>query len=192
MAEQATDPNNPVQKAELDDLRDKFQALESRALALEGTLSRLPADQLWRSGNFKMPASPLFRKLRQRPPVVLPASRRRFLLSMGRWLPRVSSNSRIKVQRLMQISQLYVVRSCATSSPGQSMLPVITVSHRLNSSVESSLKPRRSLASSSKPVWEMLRSSGKPGRCLHKPGKRCSPSGSKSVRTVNSTTRSPT
>lgn len=46
MAEQATDPNNPVQKAELDDLRDKFQALESRALALEGTLSRLPADQL--------------------------------------------------------------------------------------------------------------------------------------------------
>ena len=46
MAEQVTDPNNPVQKAELDDLRDKFQALESRALALEGTLSRLPADQL--------------------------------------------------------------------------------------------------------------------------------------------------
>ena len=46
MAEQATDPNNPVQKAELDDLYDKFQALESRALALEGTLSRLPADQL--------------------------------------------------------------------------------------------------------------------------------------------------
>lgn len=45
-AEQATDPNNPVQKVELDDLRDKFQALESRALALEGTLSRLPADQL--------------------------------------------------------------------------------------------------------------------------------------------------
>lgn len=44
--EQSMDQNNPVQKVEYDELRDKLQALESRALALEGTLSRIPADQL--------------------------------------------------------------------------------------------------------------------------------------------------
>jgi hypothetical protein len=43
---QNADPNNPTQKMEIDELQDKLQALESRALALEGTLSRLPADQL--------------------------------------------------------------------------------------------------------------------------------------------------
>lgn len=44
--EQALDPNDMLKKADLDDLKDKLQALESRALALEGTLTRLPADQL--------------------------------------------------------------------------------------------------------------------------------------------------
>ncbi|MCA9356611.1 hypothetical protein H6784_04585 [Candidatus Nomurabacteria bacterium] len=44
--EQSMDPNNPVQNAELQELHDKLQALESRALALEGTLTSLPADQL--------------------------------------------------------------------------------------------------------------------------------------------------
>lgn len=43
---QNADPNNPTQKMEIDELQDKLQALESRALAMEGTLSRLPADQL--------------------------------------------------------------------------------------------------------------------------------------------------
>jgi hypothetical protein len=45
-AEQSADQNDPVHKTESDELRDKLQALESRALALEGTLTRLPADQL--------------------------------------------------------------------------------------------------------------------------------------------------
>lgn len=45
-AEQTTDQNDPIQKVALDELRDKLQNLESRALALEGTLTRLPADQL--------------------------------------------------------------------------------------------------------------------------------------------------
>lgn len=44
--EEALDPNDMLKKADLDDLKDKFQGLESRALALEGTLTRLPADQL--------------------------------------------------------------------------------------------------------------------------------------------------
>jgi cation diffusion facilitator CzcD-associated flavoprotein CzcO len=38
--------NDPQQAAAIVELKDKLQALESRALALEGTLSRLPADQL--------------------------------------------------------------------------------------------------------------------------------------------------
>jgi hypothetical protein len=38
--------NDPQQAAAVTELKDKLQALESRALALEGTLSRLPADQL--------------------------------------------------------------------------------------------------------------------------------------------------
>lgn len=37
---------DPVQKAELDELHDKLHLLESRTLALEGILTRLPADQL--------------------------------------------------------------------------------------------------------------------------------------------------
>lgn len=43
---QSIDQNNIVEKQQFDELRDKLQALESRALALEGTLTRLPADQL--------------------------------------------------------------------------------------------------------------------------------------------------
>lgn len=42
----ATDLNNPVQVGNLEDLRSKLQALESRSLALEGTMTRIPADQL--------------------------------------------------------------------------------------------------------------------------------------------------
>ena len=44
--EQTCDPQNMVEKRDLDELHDKLQALESRTLALEGTLTRLPADQL--------------------------------------------------------------------------------------------------------------------------------------------------
>lgn len=44
--EQHSLPNNPQDAAALAEFKDKLQALESRALALEGTLSRLPADQL--------------------------------------------------------------------------------------------------------------------------------------------------
>lgn len=46
IAAQAVDQNNIVERQDFDELRDKLQALESRALALEGTLTRLPADQL--------------------------------------------------------------------------------------------------------------------------------------------------
>lgn len=45
-AEQSAQPGNPQDTAHVTELKDKLQALESRALALEGTLSRLPADQL--------------------------------------------------------------------------------------------------------------------------------------------------
>lgn len=45
-AEQNAQPGNPQDTAHVTELKDKLQALESRALALEGTLSRLPADQL--------------------------------------------------------------------------------------------------------------------------------------------------
>ncbi len=45
-AERSADPSDLAQKASLDELRDKLQALESRTLALEGILNRLPADQL--------------------------------------------------------------------------------------------------------------------------------------------------
>lgn len=45
-AQTQMDPANPVHKRQFDELQDKLQALESRALALEGTLTRLPADQL--------------------------------------------------------------------------------------------------------------------------------------------------
>ena len=45
-AESTAQPGNPQDTARLTELKDKLQALESRALALEGTLSRLPADQL--------------------------------------------------------------------------------------------------------------------------------------------------
>jgi hypothetical protein len=38
--------NDPQSAARLTELKDKLQALESRALALEGTLTRLPSDQL--------------------------------------------------------------------------------------------------------------------------------------------------
>lgn len=41
-----SDPNNMTHKQNIGELQDKLQALESRALALEGTLTRLPADQL--------------------------------------------------------------------------------------------------------------------------------------------------
>lgn len=44
--EQTLPPGDMLKNADLVDLKDKLQALESRALALEGTLSRLPADQL--------------------------------------------------------------------------------------------------------------------------------------------------
>jgi hypothetical protein len=45
-AEQQAQPGNPQDTVRLTELKDKLQALESRSLALEGTLSRLPADQL--------------------------------------------------------------------------------------------------------------------------------------------------
>lgn len=45
-AEQQAQPGNHQDAARLGELKDKLQALESRSLALEGTLSRLPADQL--------------------------------------------------------------------------------------------------------------------------------------------------
>jgi hypothetical protein len=44
--EQLVQPNNPQSAAHITELKDKLQALESRALALEGTLTRLPSDQL--------------------------------------------------------------------------------------------------------------------------------------------------
>ncbi len=44
--EQTTNLNDLVQKAALDELRDKLEALESRTLSLEGTLTRIPGDQL--------------------------------------------------------------------------------------------------------------------------------------------------
>ena len=40
------DLTDPAKKAEIDELTDKLQALESRALATEGVLTRLPADQI--------------------------------------------------------------------------------------------------------------------------------------------------
>jgi hypothetical protein len=40
------DLTDPAQKSEIDELTDKLQALESRALATEGVLTRLPADQI--------------------------------------------------------------------------------------------------------------------------------------------------
>lgn len=43
---QAVNVNDPIQRADVDELTDKLQALESRALALEGLLVRLPADHL--------------------------------------------------------------------------------------------------------------------------------------------------
>jgi hypothetical protein len=42
----AANPADMIQKQDLDALQDKLQALESRTLALEGTLTRLPADHL--------------------------------------------------------------------------------------------------------------------------------------------------
>lgn len=39
-------PEDPVQATRLAELRNKLEGLESRALALEGTMTRLPADQL--------------------------------------------------------------------------------------------------------------------------------------------------
>jgi len=45
-AEHDAQPGNPQDSVRISELKDKLQALESRALALEGTLSRLPADQL--------------------------------------------------------------------------------------------------------------------------------------------------
>lgn len=45
-AEKTASPSSPQQMFELDEARHKLQALQSRALALEGTLSRLPSDQL--------------------------------------------------------------------------------------------------------------------------------------------------
>jgi hypothetical protein len=45
-AEMQASPGNPQQMFELDEARHKLQALQSRALAVEGTLSRLPSDQL--------------------------------------------------------------------------------------------------------------------------------------------------
>lgn len=44
--EAALDPADPVARARLTELQDKLRLLESRALALEGTYTRLPADQL--------------------------------------------------------------------------------------------------------------------------------------------------
>lgn len=44
--ENQTDPQDAQQAHALAELKDKLQALESRALALEGSLTRLPADQL--------------------------------------------------------------------------------------------------------------------------------------------------
>jgi hypothetical protein len=44
--EKSMDSNDPAQRTELAELKAKLQALESRALALEGTYTRLPADQL--------------------------------------------------------------------------------------------------------------------------------------------------
>lgn len=44
--ERAADLTNPIENDRIRDLKDKLQALESRAIALEGTLTRLPADQL--------------------------------------------------------------------------------------------------------------------------------------------------
>lgn len=44
--EAAADPGDQTAQAELLDIRDKVQALESRALALEGTMTRLPADSM--------------------------------------------------------------------------------------------------------------------------------------------------
>jgi len=43
---QAADLSDPTQAAEIRDLEAKLQALESRDLALEGMLTRLPADQM--------------------------------------------------------------------------------------------------------------------------------------------------
>lgn len=44
--QQSVNLNDPLQKAEIEELTDKLQALESRSLALEGLLTRLPADHL--------------------------------------------------------------------------------------------------------------------------------------------------
>jgi len=44
--EAALDPADPVAQGRLLELRDKLRLLESRALALEGSYTRLPADQL--------------------------------------------------------------------------------------------------------------------------------------------------
>ena len=44
--EAALDPADPVAQARLTELKDKLRLLESRALALEGSYTRLPADQL--------------------------------------------------------------------------------------------------------------------------------------------------
>ncbi len=44
--EKSMDPNSQEQRTELEELKNKLQALQSRALALEGTYTRLPADQL--------------------------------------------------------------------------------------------------------------------------------------------------
>jgi hypothetical protein len=46
LQEQQAQPNNPQSAAHITELKDKLQALESRTLALEGTLTRLPTDQL--------------------------------------------------------------------------------------------------------------------------------------------------
>jgi hypothetical protein len=44
--EAALNPADPVAQARLAELKDKLRLLESRALALEGTYTRLPADQM--------------------------------------------------------------------------------------------------------------------------------------------------
>lgn len=44
--EAALNPADPVAQARLAEIRDKLRLLESRALALEGTYTRLPADQM--------------------------------------------------------------------------------------------------------------------------------------------------
>jgi hypothetical protein len=44
--EAAADPADPVAQARLLELKDKLRLLESRALALEGSYTRLPADQM--------------------------------------------------------------------------------------------------------------------------------------------------